>query len=68
MASLWNDNGHPYLWLHGTVLSRRAPLAGLKLQTLFGKEVGFRMPIKWADVTKEQLEALRDGYREAARF
>lgn len=67
MASLWNDSGQPYLWIHGTVLGRRAPLAGAKLQSLFGQEAGFRKAIKWADVTKELLEALRDGYREAAR-
>lgn len=66
LCALWNDFGQPYLWLHGTVISRCAPVAGAKLHELLGKDVGFRVGIRWADVTSDILDALRDGYHEAA--
>lgn len=66
LASLWNDSGAPYLWLHGTVLDRRAPRTAAQLEALLGKKVGFRVALKWADVSTALRETLLAGYREAA--
>jgi len=66
LASLWNDNGAPYMWLHGTVLDRRSPKTAERLEAVLGKKVGFRVALKWSEVSPELRDVLRDGYREAA--
>lgn len=66
LCSLWNYSGQPQLWLHGTVLSRRAPAAWRSLGEQLGKEVGFRAALSWAHVTPQLLAVLADGYREAS--
>lgn len=66
LVALWNDNGQPYLWLHGTVWARTAPKAYLALNENLGADIGFRRGIKWTDVTPEMLSIIDDAYREAS--
>lgn len=66
LASLWNDRGFPFLWLHGTVITRLAPESSSRLAEILGKEIGFRIPLRWSEVTAELRDELEAAYREAA--
>lgn len=66
LCALWNDSGQPYLWLHGTVILRLAPITHVKLTAMLGKDLGFRVGVRWAEVGPELLALLREGYLDAA--
>lgn len=66
LMSLWNDHGQPYLWLHGTVIEKRAPTIAHELSEAMGKDLKGRVAIKWGDVTPELRGVLTEGYRQAA--
>jgi hypothetical protein len=64
LAVIQNDGGAP-LWLHGTVFSRRAPVAVQQVQALIApQQLGQRTRVEGSG--KALLEAVEAAYAEAA--
>lgn len=63
LATIWNDNGKPYVSLWRSVFERRAPNAIARIEQISGKEIG--QGSTTTVITPELLDALTDAYREA---
>lgn len=67
LVSLWNQSGIPNMWIHGTVIDRRAPQTALRLRSVLQEGSGSKFALKWADVTPELLDVIVDAYSEASK-
>lgn len=68
LASVWNENGTPFVTVHNTVIAARAPHAHLLLEAVLGQESLAKRTTRLvpSEVVPDVLHLLSDGYVEAA--